>query len=264
MGSNPILAARNTPSRTLPGGGLAERSKAHAWKACRGATPSRVRTPQPPPRTARLGEPAVEERAGGGDRERTGAARPSMSEAGQPETLPVGDHRRHLRCVIVLVIELPGDEERRAGNDLRSSSGIPSVHRSSAPAASRASGSPRRVTARAQDGNSRSKLSPSSSLNSSTSARVPPRLSASLYSLVSGGSSGRGSHAPEVMITGTRSGRQRRSSTRSTRRRNVPRSRTDPTLRRRRPRACLPSEPPMCRRLLGTACRWARDRGCRR
>ena len=34
----------------LRGGGLAERSKAHAWKACRGATPSRVRTPQPPPR----------------------------------------------------------------------------------------------------------------------------------------------------------------------------------------------------------------------
>jgi hypothetical protein len=33
----------------LRGGGLAERSKAHAWKACRGATPSRVRTPQPPP-----------------------------------------------------------------------------------------------------------------------------------------------------------------------------------------------------------------------
>ena len=28
---------------------MAERSKAHAWKACRGATPSRVRTPQPPP-----------------------------------------------------------------------------------------------------------------------------------------------------------------------------------------------------------------------
>jgi hypothetical protein len=27
-------------------------------------------------------------------------------------TLPVGDHRGHLRCVIVLIIELPGDEER--------------------------------------------------------------------------------------------------------------------------------------------------------
>src|SRR5215218_5868873 len=61
MGSNPILAARDEapaqalepvrpPRRKLPGGGLAERSKAHAWKACRGATPSRVRTPQPPPR----------------------------------------------------------------------------------------------------------------------------------------------------------------------------------------------------------------------
>src|SRR5215218_10828927 len=60
MGSNPILAARDEapaqalepvrpPRRKLPGGGLAERSKAHAWKACRGATPSRVRTPQPPP-----------------------------------------------------------------------------------------------------------------------------------------------------------------------------------------------------------------------
>src|SRR5829696_6110933 len=61
MGSNPILAARDEapaqalepvrpPRRKLPGGGLAERSKAHAWKACRGASPSRVRTPQPPPR----------------------------------------------------------------------------------------------------------------------------------------------------------------------------------------------------------------------
>ena len=58
MGSNPILAAADPLARRelgpslarLPGGGLAERSKAHAWKACRGATPSRVRTPQPPPR----------------------------------------------------------------------------------------------------------------------------------------------------------------------------------------------------------------------
>jgi hypothetical protein len=55
MGSNPILAApsggRWVPRLArLRGGGLAERSKAHAWKACRGATPSRVRTPQPPPR----------------------------------------------------------------------------------------------------------------------------------------------------------------------------------------------------------------------
>src|SRR4029450_6018234 len=50
MGSNPILAAGDQIRwRRLPGGGLAERSKAHAWKACRGATPSRVRTPQPPP-----------------------------------------------------------------------------------------------------------------------------------------------------------------------------------------------------------------------
>jgi hypothetical protein len=50
MGSNPILAAASGDRwRKLPGGGLAERSKAHAWKACRGATPSRVRTPQPPP-----------------------------------------------------------------------------------------------------------------------------------------------------------------------------------------------------------------------
>src|SRR5919201_6225249 len=46
MGSNPILAAVDEvalarsrvrrPGR-LPGGGLAERSKAHAWKACRGS-----------------------------------------------------------------------------------------------------------------------------------------------------------------------------------------------------------------------------------
>ena len=59
MGSNPILAApsggRGMPRLArLPGGGLAERSKAHAWKACRGATPSRVRTPQPPLMTLRL------------------------------------------------------------------------------------------------------------------------------------------------------------------------------------------------------------------
>src|SRR5918912_3305826 len=30
-------------------GGVAERLKAHAWRACMGATPSRVRIPLPPP-----------------------------------------------------------------------------------------------------------------------------------------------------------------------------------------------------------------------
>ena len=32
-------------------GGVAERLKAHAWKVCMGATPSRVRIPLPPPPT---------------------------------------------------------------------------------------------------------------------------------------------------------------------------------------------------------------------
>jgi hypothetical protein len=32
-----------------PSGGVAERLKAHAWRACMGATPSRVRIPLPPP-----------------------------------------------------------------------------------------------------------------------------------------------------------------------------------------------------------------------
>src|SRR5512133_2505327 len=45
-----VFMAASAAWRRLRGGGLAERSKAHAWKACRGATPSRVRTPQPPPR----------------------------------------------------------------------------------------------------------------------------------------------------------------------------------------------------------------------
>ena len=62
-----------------------------------------------------LREPAVEERAGGWDRERARGARPSVSEARQPQALPVGDHRGHLRGVVVLVLQLPGDEERRDG-----------------------------------------------------------------------------------------------------------------------------------------------------
>ena len=40
-------------------------------------------------------------------------ARPSVSEARQPQALTVGDHRGHFRGVVVLVFQLPGDEQRR-------------------------------------------------------------------------------------------------------------------------------------------------------
>jgi hypothetical protein len=50
-------------------GGVAERLKAHAWRACMGATPSRVRIPLPPP-TDRFGKiapvpPTCQEHASG-------------------------------------------------------------------------------------------------------------------------------------------------------------------------------------------------------
>ena len=43
----PLLSCRASPAG--PSGGVAERLKAHAWRACMGATPSRVRIPLPPP-----------------------------------------------------------------------------------------------------------------------------------------------------------------------------------------------------------------------
>jgi hypothetical protein len=66
---------------------------------------------KPPP----LGEPALEEGTGGGNRERARGARSSVSEPGQPQALTVRDHRRHGRGVVVLVLELTGDQERRDG-----------------------------------------------------------------------------------------------------------------------------------------------------
>jgi hypothetical protein len=55
-------------------------------------------------------EPAVEEGPGGGGRERARGARPSVSEAPQPQTLTGGDYRGHLRSLVILVLQLPGDE----------------------------------------------------------------------------------------------------------------------------------------------------------
>ena len=45
------FASLRHPPRRYEGasGGVAERLKAHAWRACMGATPSRVQIPLPPP-----------------------------------------------------------------------------------------------------------------------------------------------------------------------------------------------------------------------
>src|SRR5574340_1753942 len=47
----PVLSPRFRPWAGTPDGGVAERSKAHAWKVCMRETVSRVRIPPPPPLT---------------------------------------------------------------------------------------------------------------------------------------------------------------------------------------------------------------------
>src|SRR6266536_6053077 len=76
-----VLAGR------LPRGGLAERSKAHAWKACRGVTSSRVRTPQPPPERWRGRK---WRRGGRADRLIPDRARWGASGALYPQSAPAG------------------------------------------------------------------------------------------------------------------------------------------------------------------------------
>ncbi len=52
--SFPSSSERRTYTATLERGGLPERTKGHAWRACRGVTPSRVRIPRPPPLTVEV------------------------------------------------------------------------------------------------------------------------------------------------------------------------------------------------------------------
>ena len=105
--------------------------------------------------TVASSEPAIEEYSGGWDSELARCAGTRMPEARQSEALTVREHARHLRRFIVLVLALPGDEQRGNGEPLEVGESF--CPHSGAKTASNASGSALRATACAQAGNSLSK-----------------------------------------------------------------------------------------------------------